>query len=444
MEYTQITLNDWVEMKQKLKQELLGVKQSFVRIGYALRKIDDAKMYEQDGYKSVAEFAKAEYGLEGSTVSRFMSINREYSIDGYSERLKPEYADFNRSQLEEMLKLPESDREMITPDTARKEIRDIKKFNQMEPQEGVADDVTDLIRHFGEDNADTLRKLYQCGIADNLYDNINRLVEIVNPGGSRSYRKGLFFLMFHEDCLKYKKYGEMPQRMEYSEFFERILDVFGDEPEEEKKEEVTEVEHERTDNEPEKEVEELAAEPQRERGTEREDPESGEHEPKRIEQPAPEVEETEKTVISPAKKTEEKAEESVPKIMENVVETEESVPKTMEDMAEIKEDVPKNTGNAVEVKENVPESSENIIETEMKVTHQIKLEAEFFDDAAAGRKSFELRKNDRNYKEGDVLEMEEVKDGTKTGRKCSKRIVYMMENFEGLENGYCILGCELL
>ena len=42
MEYTQITLNDWMEMKQKLKQELLGVKQSFVRIGYALRKIDDA------------------------------------------------------------------------------------------------------------------------------------------------------------------------------------------------------------------------------------------------------------------------------------------------------------------------------------------------------------------------------------------------------------------
>ncbi len=425
MEYTQITLNDWMEMKQKLKQELLGVKQYFVRIGYALRKIDDAKLYEQDGYKSVAEFAKAEYGLEGSTVSRFMSINREYSIDGYSERLKPEYADFNRSQLEEMLKLPEADREMVTPDTARKEIRDIKKFNQAEPQEGIADDVTDLIRHFGEDNADTLKKLYQCGIADNLHENINRLIEIVNPGGSRSYRKGLFFLMFHEDCLKYKKYGQTPQRMEYREFFERILDAFGDEPEdpEEKMEEVTEVEHER-------EVEELAAEPQRDSRTEREDPESGEHEQERTGQPDPKIEETEKIGVSPAKKTEEKTEESIPKIMEDVIETGESVPKIMEDVTEIEEDV--------------PEISENVIETEAKVTHQIKLVAEFFDDAAAGRKSFELRKNDRNYKEGDVLEMEEVKDGKKTGRKCSKRIVYMMENFEGLEDGYCILGCELL
>lgn len=422
MEYTQITLNDWMEMKQKLKQELLGVKQSFVRIGYALRKIDDAKLYEQDGYKSIAEFAKSEYGMEGSTVSRFMSINREYSIDGYSERLKPEYADFNRSQLEEMLKLPEADREMVTPDTARKEIRDIKKFNQAEPQEGIADDVTELIRHFGENNAETLEKLYQCGIADNLYDNINRLIEIVNPGGSRSYRKGLFFLMFHEDCLKYKKYGQTPQRMEYREFFERILDAFGDEPEEETMEEVTEAEHERTDSEPERTdsepergVEELAAEPQRDSGVERKDPERGEHEQERTGQPDPKVEEPEKTVISPAKKTEEK-EETVPEIIESATEIEESVPKIME----------------------------NVVETEAKVTHQIKLVAEFFDDAAAGRKSFELRKNDRNYKEGDVLEMEEVKDGKKTGRKCSKRIVYMMENFEGLEDGYCILGCELL
>lgn len=349
MEYTQITLNDWMEMKQKLKQELLGVKQSFVRIGYALRKIDDAKLYEQDGYKSIAEFAKSEYGLEGSTVSRFMSINREYSIDGYSERLKPEYADFNRSQLEEMLKLPEVDREMVTPDTARKEIRDIKKFNQAEPQEGIADDVTDLIRHFGEDNADTLEKLYQCGIADNLYDNINRLIEIVNPGGSRSYRKGLFFLMFHEDCLKYKKYGQTPQRMEYREFFERILDAFGGEPEEETMEEVTEAEHERTDSEPEREVEELAAEPQRDSRVEREDPERGEHEQERIEQPDPKIEETEKTVISPAKKTEEK-EESVPKIMENVVEIEEDVPKNAEN--EVEENVPENTEEA-EIQERV-------------------------------------------------------------------------------------------
>lgn len=51
MEYVQLTLDDWIQMKQKIKQELLGVKQSFVRIGYALRQIEDQKLYERDGYK---------------------------------------------------------------------------------------------------------------------------------------------------------------------------------------------------------------------------------------------------------------------------------------------------------------------------------------------------------------------------------------------------------
>lgn len=60
MEYVQLTLDDWMEMKHKLKMELQGVKQSFVRIGYALRQMDDQKLYERDGYKSIAEFAKAE------------------------------------------------------------------------------------------------------------------------------------------------------------------------------------------------------------------------------------------------------------------------------------------------------------------------------------------------------------------------------------------------
>ena len=73
--YTQITLNVWLEMKKRLRAELLGVKQSFVRIGYVLRKIEDQKLYEQDGYKSVAEFAKEEYGVEASTVSRFTCRN---------------------------------------------------------------------------------------------------------------------------------------------------------------------------------------------------------------------------------------------------------------------------------------------------------------------------------------------------------------------------------
>ena len=36
--------------------------------------------------------------------------------------------------------------------------------------------------------------------------------------------------------------------------------------------------------------------------------------------------------------------------------------------------------------------------------------------------------------------MHEYNDGTTTGRTIEKKIVYMLEDFTGLEDGYCILG----
>lgn len=75
-----------------------------------------------------------------------------------------------------------------------------------------------------------------------------------------------------------------------------------------------------------------------------------------------------------------------------------------------------------------------------KKVHDVKLGATFFDDVKTGRKTFELRKNDRGYKEGDTIVLHEYKDGATTGRTITKKIVYMLEDFTGLEDGYCILG----
>lgn len=223
MEYIQMTLDDWVQMKQKLRQELIGVKQSFVRIGYALRQIDDQRLYENDGYKSIAEFAKAEYGLEASTTSRFMSINREYSIDGYSEHLRPEYTDLGRSQLEEMLKLPDSDRQMVQPEASREDIRELKRFNKTEPAAGVADDISQLIEKFFEDNKDILNEVYS-----NEFDeeSMNRFAEIVNPAGNRSFKKGLYFMMMYENRVTIKKFGDTPKNMSWWEFYQLMCSIF--------------------------------------------------------------------------------------------------------------------------------------------------------------------------------------------------------------------------
>ncbi len=216
-EYTQITLDEWVQLKENLKRDLVGVQESFVRIGYTLRKIEEEKLYEQDGYKNVTEFAKAEYGLNPSAVSRFISINRKYSINGYSDQLRPEFLQMGSSKLSEMLSLPDQDLEMIRPEATREAIRELKQFNREEAESGTADDVRELIGKFFEDNADDLEVLrtseaYHTGEVD-------KLIEIVNPGGTRTYKKGLYFLMMYEQEIKVKKFKGSPQTMSWAEFF---------------------------------------------------------------------------------------------------------------------------------------------------------------------------------------------------------------------------------
>lgn len=83
------------------------------------------------------------------------------------------------------------------------------------------------------------------------------------------------------------------------------------------------------------------------------------------------------------------------------------------------------------------------IQKQVKI-HEVKIGATFFEEAACGKKNFELRKNDRGYRVGDMLELQEYKDGAYTGRTCRKLIIYMLEDYTGLQEGYCILGCELI
>lgn len=86
------------------------------------------------------------------------------------------------------------------------------------------------------------------------------------------------------------------------------------------------------------------------------------------------------------------------------------------------------------------EKMQQLPSQQKKKVHDVKLGTTFFDDVKTGRKTFELRKNDRGYKEGDTIVLHEYKDGTMTGRTIAKKIVYMLEDFTGLEDGYCILG----
>lgn len=79
-----------------------------------------------------------------------------------------------------------------------------------------------------------------------------------------------------------------------------------------------------------------------------------------------------------------------------------------------------------------------------KKIHELKLAKMYYADVASGKKRFELRKNDRGFKVGDGLRLKECTDGEETGRYIDTDIVYMLEDYAGLTDGYCILGIEVV
>lgn len=75
-------------------------------------------------------------------------------------------------------------------------------------------------------------------------------------------------------------------------------------------------------------------------------------------------------------------------------------------------------------------------------THIIRLAAMNYDDVISGKKSFEICKN-AGYKEGDIIEYMEFKDGRNTGRAFKAEIAYIVNEHRGLTEGFCIIGVKV-
>lgn len=229
-EYTQITLDQWVQWKEDIRRKLQETAGNFVYIGYRLKQIRDSGMY--DGCADIFEFARKEYGLTESTVSRFISINEQYSEGGNSLELREEYRGLNYSVLSEMLTLPEQDRQLITSNTTVKDVRELKRFGRQEPDVAAGTEESEytplqkcIIDYF-RDKKDRLD-----GAMDALNDwDLKTAAEKINPGGNATHKKGIIFLFLYdfENGVKYKSLMEVkPVVMTWDEFCEEVIKIYG-------------------------------------------------------------------------------------------------------------------------------------------------------------------------------------------------------------------------
>ncbi len=82
--------------------------------------------------------------------------------------------------------------------------------------------------------------------------------------------------------------------------------------------------------------------------------------------------------------------------------------------------------------------------------HNLKILQQYYVQQVAGIKNFELRKLDRDFNVGDEIKLNEIAPTEKfgeyrpTGNSCLLRITSIVAGFEGLEDGYGILGTEMV
>ena len=129
--------SSYADFKEALDNVVEKVEEGFVQIGYHLKVARDTNILQESGYANVNEFAEAEYGLDKSAVSRFVSINDRFSENGYSPVLQEKYRGFGRAKLSIMLTLPDSLNEELSSAYSKAEINEIK--TEIDEEQKVTD-----------------------------------------------------------------------------------------------------------------------------------------------------------------------------------------------------------------------------------------------------------------------------------------------------------------
>lgn len=237
MEYMQLSMDDYIQSKNEIKQELGGIVKSFVRIGWQLTRIDKSGAYKHDGYNTISEFAKIEYGMNPSGVSRFMKVYEKYSVPGDTPELQEQYREFKFNNLVEMLQLPEEDQQIFHPEDKREDIRELKEFNKenesnpmnlldWKSAQSTEDKLHATIQEFFREKTGILNTLYSSEAYQS--GNIKEMAQIINPGDSMSYRKGTVFLMFHQEDITVKIFNGEMRNISWDQFFTYTWEIFAE------------------------------------------------------------------------------------------------------------------------------------------------------------------------------------------------------------------------
>lgn len=88
------------------------------------------------------------------------------------------------------------------------------------------------------------------------------------------------------------------------------------------------------------------------------------------------------------------------------------------------------------------EKMQHLPSDEPRKTKQLRMASSYYDDILAGNMTFWFCKDD-HYHIGDSLDLMEFKEGRHTGRTIQTEITYILNDYTGLEDGYCVLSIKV-
>ena len=74
--------------------------------------------------------------------------------------------------------------------------------------------------------------------------------------------------------------------------------------------------------------------------------------------------------------------------------------------------------------------------------HELKILPQYFKDVISGEKTFEIRKNDRPFRKGDMLALNEHDGNAYSGKSCLVYIDYIMDNPEYVKKDMVVMAIK--
>lgn len=432
----------YADFKEKLDDNFKRQANDFVAAGYMLKVARDTDILKESGYKTVAEFAKAEYGFSKDIVSRYIAINDRFSENGYSMTLANKYTEFGFTKLAEMLSIPEEIADELSPEMTRTQIQEVKK--EVKAEQAVSDievmcetkekEFTDnleaFIYYYLEDKEEVFKELAKCTSIKALFEILapaeDNILTARIPGKGRymlhllNSEKDITLISVRTREKKDRGAEELQKLIASMVFMKVYSEVY---------------------------------------------PEKAKVVPAQPVQSVEKSTETEKTEA----KTEVKKEEFFPEPVQmssicysclhnascgqkSTITTEcneyinKAEAEKTDEQRYNEEQARIDRETAKKLKEKADEEKmQQLPSEEQEIVHEIPVGTVEYDEVVIKKtKRFMLLRNYAyKYRVGDTLELIEMAAGAATGRKECADIIYILEEQTGLEEGYSILGIEM-